>query len=195
MACFVFGCRCLLLVVFACSVVGKLRGAGAFAAFRRATAELVPPARAHAAPLAVAVIGAESVTVVLLGVPAIPGAGLGAGVGLLLAFTAAIAAGLRRGSTSPCRCFGGPATPLGVRHLVRNTGLVLVAAAGLAGELTSTSGGTPAGVPPLGLAMAAGVAVVLAALVLWFDALAELFVGTPPQSAVPARRTLERITT
>ncbi|MGH3932360.1 MAG: MauE/DoxX family redox-associated membrane protein [Pseudonocardiaceae bacterium] len=191
----VFGCRCLLLVVFAFSVLGKLRGAGAFAAFRRATAELVPPARSHAALLAVAVIGGELTVVVLLGVPVIAWVGLGVSFTLLLAFTLAIAAALRRGSTAPCRCFGGSASPLGVRHLVRNTGLMLVAVAGLVAEVAETSGAVSAEIQPLGLVMAAMVAAVLAALVLCFDALTDLFVGAPSRSAVPSRRHLERITT
>lgn len=195
MAYLVFGCRCLLLVVFTFSALGKLRGAGSFAAFRRATADLVPPARTHAAPLAAAVIGAELTIAVLLAAPMIAWVGLGAGFVLLLAFTVTVAAALRRGSTVPCRCFGGSASPLGVRHLVRNAGLVLVAAAGLIVELVRTSGAIQAQTQPLGMVMAATVAVVLAALVLCFDALADLFVGTPPRSAVPSRRHLERIRT
>ncbi|MGH3917122.1 MAG: MauE/DoxX family redox-associated membrane protein [Pseudonocardiaceae bacterium] len=192
----VFGARCLLVVVFACSAWGKLRGAGSFAAFRRATAELVPPARAHAGPLAAAVIGTELTVVMLLGIPAITWVGLGASVALLLAFTVALVTALRRGSTAPCRCFGGGgASPLGVRHLVRNAGLLLVAVAGLVAAVAETSDVVSAEIQPLGLVMAAVVAVVLAALVLCFDALTDLFAGTPSRSAVPAHRYLERITT
>jgi len=192
---FVFGCRCLLLVVFVCSALGKLRGAGSFAAFRRATAELIPSARVRATPLAAAVIGAELTIVVLLAVPAIAWVGLGASLVLLLVFTAAVAAAVQRGSTAPCRCFGGSTSPLGVRHLLRNAGLVLVAAAGSVVELAGMSGAGPVQTQPLGLVLAATVAVVLAALVLCFDALADLFVGTPPRSVVPSRRHVERITT
>lgn len=195
MAYFVFACRCLLLVVFGFSALGKLWGAGSFTAFRRATGELVPPARAHTTALAVTVLGAESAIVVLLAVPMIPWLGLGFSIVLLLAFSVAISAALRRGSTAPCHCFGGSAAPLGVRHLVRNAGLVLMAVAGLSIEVVGTAGAVQAEAHPLGLVMAAIVAVVLAALVLCFDALADLFVGTPSPSAVPSRRYPERITT
>lgn len=191
----VFGCRCLLLVVFVFSALGKLRGAGSFTAFRRATAELVPSARAYATPLAVAVIGAEVAIVVLLAIPAIAWFGLGVSFALLLTFTVAIGVALRRGSTAPCRCFGGSTSPLGVRHLVRNAGLTLVAVAGLSVEMARTSGAIQAEARPLGLVMAAIAAAVLAALVLCFDALADLFVGTPARSAVPSHRYLKRITT
>ncbi len=175
----VFGCRCLLLVVFAGSAIGKL---GSFTAFCRATRELVPAARGVATQLAAAVIVGELIVVLLLAVPATAPAGLVTGAGLLVAFTVAIAAALGRGSTTSCNCFGRSASPIGARHLVRNGFLILVAAIGLIADVL----GWPAGVESLGLAMTGVVAVVLAVLVLSFDALADLFAG-------PVHRDLERI--
>jgi len=165
MAYLAFGCRCLLLAVFAFSAWGKLRDA---AAFRVATAQLVPAARRYATPLAVVVVAAELAAVVLLA--ALPPAGLGIGLALLVAFTAAIAAALRRGGSAPCRCFGASTRPLGARHLVRNAFLLLVTTTGLVA--TSFE---PVGSEPAGFAMAVATAAVLTALVLSFDALADLF--------------------
>lgn len=92
----------------------------------------------------------------LLVVPATVDGGFGAVLVLLTAFTVAIARTLRRGSTTPCRCFG-------ASHLVRNTTLWVVAARGLTAASQTAE--------PLGLAMAALAAVVLTAVVLNFDSL------------------------
>jgi uncharacterized membrane protein YphA (DoxX/SURF4 family) len=165
-----FASRCVLLVVFAASAAGKLRGASAFKAFRQATAALVPWARPVAAGLAAVVIAAELGIVLLLAIPATTRWGLVAAFALLTAFTVAIAAALRRGNTAPCRCFGRSDSPLRTRHLVRNGILLLVAA---------TGGVMPGGGEPLGQALAGVAAVALALLVLNFDALADLFVGPP----------------
>jgi hypothetical protein len=169
----VFGCRCLLLVVFAFSAFGKLSGAGAFTEFRQATAQLFPPARGFASWLAAAVVVAELVVVVLLGISATVRSGLVAALALLVLFTVAIAVALRRGSTAPCRCFGRSDSPLGVRHLVRNVVLLLVAFAGLTVEAAAAT-------EPLGLVMAGLAAVVFAVLVLSFDAIADLFLERIP---------------
>lgn len=173
----VFASRCLLLVVFAVSLVGKVR----FASFRQATIALVPRARRFASLLAGAVIAAELAIVVLLAIPQTVRAGLGAAFLLLTAFTVAIVLALRRGSTAPCRCFGSANSPLGTRHLVRNAILLLVAASGFA--MGDAHGGEP-----FGLAMAGGVAVIAAVLVVNSDALADLFAGPlgPPR---PKRNT------
>lgn len=174
-----FGARCLLLVVFAVSAVGKLRDPRAF---RRATVALVPLARPVGGVVAVGVIAAESAVVVLLAVPATARAGLVAGLGLLGVFTVAIGAALRRGATEPCRCFGASATPLGARHLVRNAILLLAAASGLA------AGALPGDAQPWGLVFVGAAAVVLAVLVVQFDVLAELFAG-PAGPVRPKRST------
>jgi hypothetical protein len=177
-----FGARCLLLVVFAVSAAGKLRGAGAFGAFRRATVTLVPWVRPVGAAVAAGVVAAESAVVVLLATPATVSVGFAAGLGLLGVFTVAIAAALRRGSTEPCRCFGASASPLGARHLVRNAILLLAAASGFA------AGTMPGAAEPWGLVFVGATAVVLALLVVWFDVLADLFAG-PAGPVRPKRST------
>jgi hypothetical protein len=167
-----FGCRCLLLVVFAVAALGKVRGGDRVTAFRRATADLMPAAaRRHAGHLAVAVVGAELIVAVLLAVPVTAAAGLAAGLALLAAFTVAVTAALRRGGSAPCHCFGTRAGRLGARHVVRNAILLLVAATGLLSELANPGAPTE----PLGLVLAGATAAVLALLVLSFDPLVELF--------------------
>jgi hypothetical protein len=169
-----FGCECLLIVVFAFSAVAKLAGKGAFAAFRLATARLVPAVSGLARPLSVAVVGVEVAVAVLLAVPATARTGLVLALVLLSAFTVAITAALRRGETASCNCFGRATTPMGVRHLVRNGLLLTVAGIGLVAGIGARTG---AEVP--GMALAAASAVVLAVLVLNLDALTDLFATTP----------------
>ena len=51
-----------------------------------------------------------------------------AAIGLLIVFTALIVSRLRRGEHPPCACFGAlSATPIGIRHVVRNAVLVAFA--------------------------------------------------------------------
>ncbi|WP_051174264.1 MauE/DoxX family redox-associated membrane protein [Amycolatopsis orientalis] len=171
----VFGCRCALIVVFAVSAISKSRNRTSFAAFRRATIELVPAARGHGTPLAAAVVAAEFVIVVGLAVPDTATAGLLAAGALVTAFTVAIATALHRGVTASCRCFGGSSTPVGARHLVRNAVLIVLAV--LAFVLPGHDGDGN-DLAALGLAAVAGVVVAL--LVISFDALADLFLGMPP---------------
>ncbi|HEX6356411.1 MauE/DoxX family redox-associated membrane protein [Actinophytocola sp.] len=177
MAYLAFGCHCLLVVVFACSAVAKFAGRGSFAAFRLATARLVPALRDMATPLAVAVVSAELTATVLLAVPAAAPAGLVLGLALLAAFTVAVAAALRRGETASCNCFGRSTVPLQPRHLVRNALLMAVAVVGLVAGLAG-----PAGAEVTGMALAGAAAVVLAVLVLNLDALADLFTPVPERT-------------
>lgn len=51
---------------------------------------------------------------------------------VLVAFTSVIGANLARGRRPPCACFGAWSTePLGARHVVRNVGLIALAAVAL----------------------------------------------------------------
>lgn len=163
-----FGCRCALGVVFAVSALSKTWKKGTFAAFRLATAALVPSARRYATALSTVVVVAEAGIVVALAVPGTAVAGLVAACLLLSAFTVAIAAAVRRGATTSCRCFGATATPVSARHLVRNALLIAVAALGLAmpGQAADD---------PVALGLAAVAGIVVAVLVVSFDAVADLF--------------------
>ena len=102
---------------------------------------------------------------------------LAASAVLLLAFTIAIVATLRRGGQQACRCFGAKATPLRPAHVVRNALLLAVAVVGLV-----TVTGTDPSVEPGGAALAGVAGLVAGLLVTRFDDLTDLF-GTPEISA------------
>jgi hypothetical protein len=155
--------RILLGVVFAVSLAGKLRGTGDFV---EATRRLVPVRFARwDRPLSAAVAAVELAVIALLVFQ--PMVSFVLALGLLAAFTVALAAALRRGETAPCHCFGSGGTPLGRRHLVRNAVLLSIAALGLAFPATS---------PPLAESLpAATIAIAAAVLVIRFDDLVELY--------------------
>lgn len=159
-------CRALVGAVFVAAAAGKLRGRAAFAAFVADLTAMVPLAARPARGVAVVVVAAEAAVGPLLVAPATVPAGAGLAVLLLLAFSVAIASVLRRGAAVRCPCFGAARSPLGARHLVRNT--VLLAAAVLS-------------VPAAGAHEAAGVAVSVAAglvgatVIIRLDDLADLF--------------------
>jgi hypothetical protein len=170
-----FACRCLIGLVLGVSVIGKLRGRTAFREFAGATRMLLIAAcpfwrPSHAAARAVggAVVAAEASVVLLLLAPGAGRFGLGLAMVLLAAFGYGIAAAVRRGVRTACRCFGASSTPLGVRHVVRNAALFLVAATGL---LTGPVGDTDLA----GLAVAGGAAAVLALFVVRLDDVIGLF--------------------
>ena len=155
--------RILLGVVFAVSLAGKLRGTGDFV---EATRRLVPVRFARwDRPLAAAVAAVELAVIALLVFQ--PTVSYLLALGLLAAFTVALAAALRRGETAPCHCFGSGSTPLGRRHLVRNAVLLSIAALGLAFPTTS---------PPSAESLpAATIAIAAALIVIRFDDLVDLY--------------------
>ncbi|MDQ1741949.1 MAG: hypothetical protein QOE23_288 [Pseudonocardiales bacterium] len=162
-------CRVLLGVVFAVSVTGKLRDA---AAFTDATRRLLPMRWASRDRVIANSVGAvEFIVVALLAYPGTSRLGFALAAILLIAFSVAIRAALRRGVHAPCRCFGASDTPLGRRHLVRN-GLLLVIA--LLGALTPSGPLTPSGA-----CLAVGTGLVLATLVVRLDLVVELFLPHP----------------
>ncbi|MEO6088186.1 MAG: MauE/DoxX family redox-associated membrane protein [Umezawaea sp.] len=179
-----FACRCLVGLVCGVSVIGKLRGRTAFREFAGTTRVLLIAAFpigaiSHAAARVVGgvVVAAEASVVLLLLVPGAGWIGLGLAVVLMAAFGYGIAATVRRGVRTSCRCFGASSTPLGTRHLVRNACLFLVAATGLLiGPVGSAD--------PAGLAVAGAAAAVIALLVVRLDDVIDLFT---PQ--LPMRRT------
>lgn len=173
------GLRSALVVVFVASAASKLRGRRAFAEFVTATTQLFPwraPARLiHT--LAAAVVATELAIVALLLLPATVPIGFAAATGLLLAFTGAILIALRRGNRTPCRCFGAAEQPLGRTHVIRNAGLLILGAAGLAGSLVTSA------TPDLPVALvSAGSGAVLALPAILADDIASLFRPVPPNS-------------
>lgn len=163
----IVACRCALGLVFAIAVAGKVHGGlDAFAGSVRA---LLPAVRRHR-QLARTVVAAEAAVPVLLAIPGTAQAGAGWAAAVLLAFTAAIVAALRRGPGVPCRCFGDATVPLGRRHVLRNV-LLLAAAAGAAFPVQAT--GHPAGIA---LAVFAGGCAAL--VITRFDEITDLFSPT-----------------
>jgi hypothetical protein len=167
------GCCWLVAVVFAVSAAGKLRSAGARAAFRRSVADMKVLSIEVVGPAAAAVPIAEALAVVLLVLPPTAVYGCVLACVLLAAFTTGIVIVLRRGTRASCLCFGASERPFGARHVVRN---VLFAAAALSGALLSAQ---PVDVPAALVAIAAGA--IAALLVVTFDELLDLF-GTPARS-------------
>jgi hypothetical protein len=160
----IVACRCAVGLVFVVAVAGKVRGGvDAFAGSVRA---LLPGVRHHRR-LGYTVVAAEAAVPVLLAMPGTARAGAGWAAAVLLAFTAAIVAALRRGPGVPCRCFGDATVPLGRRHVLRNA-LLLAAAAGAAFPVPVA--GHPAGIA---LAVFAGGCAALA--ITRFDEISDLF--------------------
>ncbi|MEU5266142.1 MauE/DoxX family redox-associated membrane protein [Amycolatopsis sp. NPDC021455] len=152
----------VIAVVFAASSFSKLRD---FRGFARSVPVLVPMPVAWVPGVSVAVVVTELASAVLVLVTAV--AGFVLATGLLLAFTAAIAASLRRGLRTPCRCFGATETPVGPRHLVRNAVLICFAVLGAL---------APEHLPPVaGAAVAFAAGVVVAVLVIAVDDIAVVF--------------------
>jgi hypothetical protein len=159
-------CRCLVGIVFAVSALSKLRSGSAYRAFASWLTDLRLPL---AGPAVAAAMAATEVTVVaLIALPWTAAVGLALAAAAAAVFAIGTLLVVRRGTSVPCRCFGASAAPLRLRHVVRNAGLCLAAAAGAAGVGS-------AGARPPGIALSLGVAAVLAAFVLFADDLAELF--------------------
>ncbi|MEU9839996.1 MauE/DoxX family redox-associated membrane protein [Actinomadura sp. NPDC048032] len=162
------GCACLVGLVFAVSAVSKLRDLDGFA---RSVPALVPAWPGRARPLAIATTALEALVPPLLVAQVTAPFGFGLAAVLLAAFTAAVAAALRRGRRTPCRCFGPSSAPLGPRHLARN-GVLLTCA--VLGALS------PGGLPPAGgVAVAAAAGLAGAVLIVSLDDIVELFARNP----------------
>jgi hypothetical protein len=170
----VLGCRCVIAVVFAASVVGKLRGRKPYAGFVSATGRLGPRwvlSRVPAGVLAGGVLAAEAAVPALLVPPGTAWVGFALAGLLALAFAAAVLAALRRGDRAPCHCFGVSARPVGGVPLVRNGVLAAAAGLGLTGGAATAAGP----LEPAGVVAAVVAGAVVAAVVVTADDVAELF--------------------
>jgi hypothetical protein len=169
MAYLALACRGLIGLVFAVSVITKLRSGPAFREFTSWLASLpLPLVRRRATAAAMA--AAEAAIVVLTGLPGTARAGLILAAVTLAVFATGTGLAVARGADQPCQCFGTSATPLGRRHVVRDIVLGVVA---VAGAVAAGAGGArPAGVV---VSLVAGLAVAL--FVVFLDDLAALFAG------------------
>lgn len=175
------GCRLLIAVVFIASASTKLVGPTAFGAFARSVRTMRVLPAAWSRPVAYLVVAAEVLSALLVLVPlALPAvAGFVVAAGLLAAFAVGITINVRRGDRTPCRCFGKSTTPLGPLHIFRNIFLICAAALG------ATASVLPGGVDWGGAAVGAIAGIVLAALVVALDDIADLF--RSPAASQPSR--------
>ncbi|WP_440102577.1 MauE/DoxX family redox-associated membrane protein [Streptosporangium sp. H16] len=166
-------CRLLVGVVFVVSAAGKVRTRGAYASFRAAAGELAP--RLPLVPRALvppAVVVGELAAAVLLAVPSTVGAGFVIAVVLLAAFTVAIATAVRLRRHVVCNCFGPSSTPVGPGRLVHNGALLVASLAGVV--LCFGTASASVALEPAGVAAAAVIGLVGAALVLLAEDMTEL---------------------
>ncbi|WP_157528822.1 MauE/DoxX family redox-associated membrane protein [Nocardia sp. NRRL S-836] len=153
-------CGLVLLV----SAMSKVRSRADYAEFVASVPAFGVPAR-WVRSTALLTVCAEFAVVALLAW--LPVAGLSAAAVLFAVLTAAVWRAVSRRSSAVCRCFGRSAARLGVRHVVRNAVLPVVALVGLAvPELD-----------PVASVLAAVLGAVGAAMVLRFDDVAELLVS------------------
>jgi hypothetical protein len=144
----VAGVLVLASIVFCVSATAKLRSQAAYRQFRTAIADtgLLPrslrPQITAALAAAEAVTAAGLVTAAAMMYAAVPGAVRAAqaaiigAVLLTTALSAGVAAVIHRGVLAPCACFGASSEqPLGTSHLIRNSSLLALLLAGLAGSL------------------------------------------------------------
>ncbi len=187
------GSRAAVGVVFlfaAASKIGRRRRAD----FRATVTGLVPGARgtrAHALAAAVTVV--EGAVVLLLAQPSRSAgvAGLGLAIAALTVFTYVIAAGLRRSTSTPCRCFSTSTRPVSGVHITRNVLLLAVSGLGLAACLADGTGPVQAA----GLWVAVGAGALLGLVLTAFDDLTDLFFApdvhahptTAPTSSAPRK--------
>ncbi|MFD0151339.1 MauE/DoxX family redox-associated membrane protein [Streptomyces sp. NPDC055721] len=130
-----------------------------------------PGLRRYAPIGAGALIGAELATAIAL-IPGLPSRAFGFAAALLLfaVFTGVAVHSARSRTKIVCACFGRAASPLGVRHVVRNALLTAMAAGGLALAFT-----TDAGTGELaGLALAAAFSLVFTVVIAFLDDIASL---------------------
>ncbi|GAA3123678.1 MauE/DoxX family redox-associated membrane protein [Streptosporangium carneum] len=172
-------CGALLAAVFGVSAVGKLRGGAAFASFSGSLVRLRLLPRAWAGAAAALVVTAEGLVPPLLAFPATRMAGFCLAAGLMTAFCVGIELSVRRGASAPCRCFGVSSSPLGRRHLIRNSVLLAASLSGGAAVAAGASGP----LHPAGVAVALASAGCAAVAVVRFDDIAELFTGSPGVAA------------
>lgn len=169
-----FAVRVLVATVFLTAAVGKVRSGRSFAAFTASLGRLdvLPGAVTRAA--AVAVVAAEWLVcaLVLMPWPRPAGAGLALAAALLVVFAVALTRVVARGTRAVCRCFGSASRePLGVRHIVRNVLLAVLAASA---AWTSTPREATS-VQPGALAVAALAGLLVGGCVTALDTIMELF--------------------
>jgi len=168
--------RVTLALVFSVALVSKLRSRSDYRAFRQSIMNVRLFPRNMASPVAALTVAVEAGIVLFLTYPATVGLGFALAALLLLAMTSAIVIAIGRGRRSSCRCFGRSMTPLGRIHVVRD---VLLLGVALLGGLSSLLQPVARRALRGGVAVAAGVGLVLTILVAASDDLAAVFSNSP----------------
>ncbi len=168
-------CRGLVGLVFATAAFSKLRGPSAYREFASWLAALpVPLARNRGVPVLLA--AAEVAIVVLMAVPAAAAAGLTLAAGSLAGMAAGTVVVMRRDARVSCRCFGPSRSPLGARHLVRDSLLLVIA---VAGAVANVLGAGRDAASPAGIALSLAAALIAATFLVFLDDLFALFGSDP----------------
>lgn len=159
----------LIGTVFLVSLAAKTLRKRSWAEFVESVRGLAP--RLPARTTAVTVALSETVVILLLLLPGTAVYGLIAAAVLLLSFSAALLASIRRGSQLSCGCFGRSTTPVSGVHVARNALLTAAAVSGIA-----ASSGLPATeLSWQGGGAAAAVGLLIAIMVILADDVAFLF--------------------
>jgi len=178
----VYAVLAIVAVVYGSSGLAKLRGRTAYQSYRAGLADTsLVPGRSLTAVAAIlagceAAIALSALAALVLGAAGVSGpdasaSALSVAAALTLVLVLGVVAVLRGGRTARCACFGSSvARPLGAIHLVRNTAILAAIVVGLTVDLLSPARSSGAGTA---IAIVAGV--VLGALTIRLDDLAELF--------------------
>lgn len=161
-----------LLGTLLVSGIGKLRAPrDSRVMVEEVLARTAPGLRRYAPIGARALIGAELVTAVAL-IPGFPFRVVGFAAALLLfsVFTVVAVHSARSRTAIVCACFGRAASPLGIRHVVRNALLTAMATGGLALASTTRSGTAEFA----GLALAAAFSLIFTLIIAFLDDIASL---------------------
>lgn len=169
----VFFARGTLLVVFIAAVVGKLHSRAAWTSFVAATGVLLGTNRIQYVWALLAGVAEFCVAVCLL-FNRTAYIGLLLSCAVLVVFLAVIVAGVTRGLTTACNCFGSDGSTIGWEHVWRNLLLVGVAAVGAGAAATSRVPSVFAGAR---YATPVVLSVTVAALLVMWDDVTYLVVG------------------
>ncbi|MDJ1137958.1 MauE/DoxX family redox-associated membrane protein [Streptomyces iconiensis] len=164
--------RTLIGTVFLASFLSKAKGRQAYGIFVASVSgmRVLPPVLVR--PVAAGVVAGELLVSLLATTPStVAGVfGLLGATALLGGFALAIVLARHRGVSASCRCFGASSAPLGVRHVVRNSVLGVLAVIG------AVSAPADGAVRVEAAVTAALCGLLLAAVVMALDDIAALFV-------------------
>lgn len=169
-------CRLALAIIFLFAAAGKTITAKRWRSFVTATAALTDTGSRTAYVLSVTTLAAELAVCSLLLTTFDTPIGPITALLLLAALSAALTRAIVRDTSQPCHCFGSTDEPVGIRHLVRNGVLAVVAGFALHGSTVPTT----LSLPDLLAAALPGMA--LTAVVTYWDELADAIYPRPKET-------------